>query len=113
MANAASFDSTPLSVGRARALPRSPVAKPETLDAIALGAYARVVALRLEDDMVAWLRAVGIAEGEEIVLLRRAAFGGPIHIRTSTGGEFALARSLARAIGVHLVDELAGESAAE
>ncbi len=61
---------------------------------------ARVDAVRLDADVSAWLAAVGIAKGENVVVLRRAAFGGPIHVRTGSGGEFAVARALARAITV-------------
>jgi ferrous iron transport protein A len=76
-----------------------------TLDAIDRNVAVEVVSLALEDDLVAWLRAVGIAEGERIVVLRRAAFGGPLHIRTSSGGEFALHRSLACSIHIRSVPE--------
>jgi ferrous iron transport protein A len=64
----------------------------------------RIVKLDLESDLSEWLRAVGIGEGEGIVVLRRALFGGPIHVRTSSGGEFALHRGLARSITVEEID---------
>ena len=99
----------PLSLGNAAA----PVAEDSrariserahlTLSAIDLGTPAYVVALTLEDEMCAWLGAVGIREGERLVVLRRAAFGGPIHVRTHTGGEFALNRQLAKSIHLRLV----------
>lgn len=76
-----------------------------TLDAIDRDVPVEVVSLALEDDLVAWLRAVGIAEGERVIVLRRAAFGGPLHVRTSSGGEFALHRSLARSIFIRSVPE--------
>ena len=75
------------------------------LSLAALGTEVRVVALVLEEDLAAWLRAVGIGEGEKLVVLRRAAFGGPIHVRTASGGEFALNRSLARSILIRPLDE--------
>jgi ferrous iron transport protein A len=59
-----------------------------------------VSAVELDRDLVAWLSAVGIREGEKVTVLRRAAFGGPLHVRTGAGGEFALGRPLARAIRV-------------
>ena len=93
---------------RARALGRaltgsgSGSSAPESsLDAIAPGEQARVASVVLEADEAAWLAAVGIRVGERLTVLRRAAFGGPMHVRTRAGGEFALARSLARAILVH------------
>ena len=70
---------------------------------IRVGEPVRVVALALEGELGNWLRAVGISEGEGMTVLRRAAFGGPIHVRTQSGGEFALNRSLARDIHVHIV----------
>jgi ferrous iron transport protein A len=107
MANQA-FLSFPLPVeatkARARALPRSPA---PSLAGVELHRSVRVVALLLDDETGAWLRAVGIAEGERIVPLRRAAFGGPIHVRTESGGEFALHRALAKAILVREDSETA------
>lgn len=73
---------------------------PRCLDTIARGVPVAIVAFALEPEVVRWLEAVGISLGEELVVLRRAAFGGPIHVRTSAGGEFALALSLAGSIEV-------------
>jgi ferrous iron transport protein A len=61
---------------------------------------ARVVVLRLDEAEARFVRAVGIFEQEEIMVLRRAPFGGPLHLRTSSGGEFALDRTLAMSIEV-------------
>ncbi len=69
-----------------------------SLAMLAPGRDARVTAVLLESDQATWLAAVGIRAGERLTVLRHAAFGGPIHVRTRAGGEFALARSLARAI---------------
>ena len=68
-------------------------------------AEVRVVDVSQDREVTAWLAAVGLHEGEEVSVLRRAAFGGPIHIRTSDGGEFALNRHLARSVGVTLLSE--------
>jgi Fe2+ transport system protein FeoA len=68
------------------------------LSGVPLGGSAVVSELVLEADIAAWLRAVGISEGERVTVLRCAAFGGPIHVRTSSGGEFALHRSLAASV---------------
>jgi Fe2+ transport system protein FeoA len=87
------FDSLDLSTAIPQASPDD-----ACLATLAVGSSARVLSLVLEDDMAAWLRAVGVAEGERLTVLRRAAFGGPIHVRTASGGEFALNRALARSI---------------
>lgn len=71
-----------------------------TLDLLPPKATARVSAIRLAEAEAAWVRAVGIYEGETVSVLRRAAFGGPLHVRTGCGGEFALDRGLAASIEV-------------
>lgn len=72
---------------------------------VEVGAQVVVTALELENDLKEWLRAVGIAEGERLTVLRRAAFGGPIHVRTGAGGEFALNRALARQVHLRRAGE--------
>lgn len=112
MANQASslpFELTPSVPVRAAAQSGPSLAR-SSLAAVELHRPMRVVELALEPEMRDWLRAVGIDEGEEVTLLRRAAFGGPIHVRTSSGGEFAINRGLAKAIFVRL--ERDAESAA-
>jgi ferrous iron transport protein A len=68
-----------------------------------VGATVRIVAARLEETDAAWLSAVGLHEGEEVVVLRRAIASGPLHVRTSSGGEFAVARELAIQLEVVVV----------
>lgn len=65
-----------------------------------ISSAARLAVLDVDAVIARRLRAVGIFEDEAIVVLRRAPFGGPIHVRTSSGGEFALDRRIAAAIEV-------------
>ena len=65
-----------------------------------VGKSVRITRVDLEGEAAAWIGAVGLHEGEELVVLRRAALGGPLHVRTSSGGEFAVARDVARYIVV-------------
>ncbi len=67
-----------------------------------IASTARVVALKLSASEASRVRAIGVFEDETIIVLRRAPFGGPIHVRTSSGGEFALDRVIARAIEVEI-----------
>ena len=76
-----------------------------------LASTARVVALALDGAAACRLRAVGVFEGEAIMVLRRAPFGGPVHVRTSSGGEFALDRRIANAIEVVAAHEETAEAA--
>lgn len=71
-----------------------------TLADAAIGRRLRILELEVERDAKGWLDAVGLHQGEEIVVLRRAVLGGPLHVRTSAGGEFAVARELAAHIVV-------------
>jgi ferrous iron transport protein A len=74
-----------------------------------IAACARVSVLRLDDAEAAHVRAIGVFEDEVVMVLRRAPFGGPVHVRTSSGGEFALCARIAEKIDVK-VEEL-GEAA--
>lgn len=69
-----------------------------------LASTARVVAIALDESEARRVRAVGVVEDEAVVVLRHAPFGGPIHVRMSSGGEFALDRSIAEAIEVRVDD---------
>lgn len=71
-----------------------------TLASADIGRPMRVVSTRLDDDVAGWIAAVGLAPGEEVIVLRRAAFGGPLHVRTGSGGEFAVAREIAACLEV-------------
>ena len=65
-----------------------------------IASAARVSALDVDATIARRLRAVGVFEDEAVIVLRRAPFGGPIHVRTSSGGEFALDRRIAACIEV-------------
>lgn len=71
-----------------------------SLAQVVVGNRVRITSVRLDQEATAWLAAVGLHEGEELVVLRRAVFGGPLHVRTASGGEFAVARELADYIGI-------------
>ena len=60
----------------------------------------QIASVELEGEAGAWVAAVGLHEGEELVVLRHALLGGPLHVRTSSGGEFAVAREVAAKITV-------------
>ena len=65
-----------------------------------IGRRFEIAAIDLEREDAAWLSAVGLHEGEVVIVLRRAALGGPLHVRTASGGEFAVDRELAKRITV-------------
>jgi ferrous iron transport protein A len=68
------------------------------------GGRVRITSVDLEGEAAAWLGAVGLHEGEELVVLRRAVLGGPLHVRTGGGGEFAVAREVAGHIHVVAIE---------
>lgn len=69
----------------------------------ATGRRMRIARVDLDGEAAAWIAAVGLNEGEELVVLRRAALGGPLHVRTSSGGEFAVGREVALRITVDVM----------
>jgi ferrous iron transport protein A len=76
-----------------------------------IGQRVRIVSANLDADLAAWIHAVGISPGEEVEVLRRATLGGPLHVRTSSGGEFAVAREIAARLQVIEVPPQAGPQA--
>ncbi len=73
-----------------------------TLAEAGIGQRLRIVAIALEPDDAAWLAAFGLHVGERLSVRRRAAFGGPLHVKTASGGEFAVAREVAGAIEIEI-----------
>ncbi|WP_437733097.1 FeoA family protein [Sorangium sp. So ce1335] len=68
------------------------------LAAVRAGEQAIVVDVGLDADLAGWLGAMGLGPGQTLTVIRRAAFGGPLHVRTGSGGELAINASLARSI---------------
>lgn len=69
-----------------------------SLAALGLNEDARVRAVRVEDNDAKWLAAAGLFVGQGVRVLRRGAFGGPLHVRVASGGDFAVDRHLAALI---------------
>ncbi len=69
-----------------------------SLDLLPPQSSASITALRLTERDAAWLRAIGLGEGVEVTVLRKAPLGGPLHVRVSGGAELAVDRELARNI---------------
>ncbi len=93
---------------------------PSTLNATTMhlgdvpnGRALRLEAMDVDDGVRASLDAMGLAIGDVAVVLRRAAFGGPLHVRTSCGAEFAVCRTVASSIRGTLVREDVVDSAGE
>lgn len=63
-----------------------------------------ITRVTLDGEAAAWVSAVGLHDGEELVVLRRAALGGPLHVRTGSGGEFAIGREVAERIEVAVAE---------
>ena len=85
------------------ALPQTQPLSPSAelpLDALVIGASGVVTRLEVEPEELALLRAMGIAEGQSIRILRAGLGGDPLHVRLGSGGEFALARPLAKAVRI-------------
>lgn len=68
------------------------------LAAVRAGEQALVVEVGLDADLAGWLAAMGLGPGQTLTVIRRAVFGGPLHVRTGSGGELAINASVARSI---------------
>lgn len=66
-----------------------------SLDQLSLLRAADITSLRMSEREAAWLRAVGLGEGETVTVLRKAPMGGPLHVRLSNGAEMAVDLTLA------------------
>jgi len=110
MANAHAISA--LGLGRSSTAPTAPpahhgnAATQAKLASTSPGQRVCILHIEQEEEHAAWLRAVGMHEGAEVTVLRRAPFGGPIHLRSGDGGEFAIHRDLARCIHVGSPDAL-------
>lgn len=71
-----------------------------SLDALLPDVSGPITALRMGEHEAAWLRAIGLGEGQTVTVLRKAPFGGPLHVRVSGGVELAVDRELARRVEV-------------
>ena len=87
----------PLSAPGAAEPPRDALAG-GPLAASRTGDPVHVIGIDLDAELAGWLEALGIGLGQTLTVLRRAAFGGPIHVRLGSGGEFAIDAGLARSI---------------
>lgn len=87
-------------MAQAATVPDAALPAESTLDTLGRGASATISALTVDPGEAGLLRAMGIAEGESVMLLRAGLGGDPLHVRLGSGGEFALARPLARAVRI-------------
>jgi ferrous iron transport protein A len=67
----------------------------ESLAALDVGITQEIALLEGSPDDVAMLDAIGVSPGRRVTVLRRAPFGGPIHVRIDTGIEVAIDQALA------------------
>jgi len=62
----------------------SPSQLPLTLERLASGESASVMAINVDDELKKRFFALGLKEGSHVRVLRHAKFGGPMHLRVGT-----------------------------
>lgn len=72
----------------------------DSLAGLALGASRVIASLDVPADDAATLDGIGVSPGRAVTVLRRAPFGGPLHVRVDTGVEVAIDRALAEHIAL-------------
>jgi len=75
----------------------NPRQMPKTLADIPVGSTVKILKVNFETQ---YLGAMGIAQGNDLTLLRKFPWGGPYHIETC-GGYFAIGSEVAKAILVN------------
>ncbi len=68
------------------------------------GQIATIAALQAEESLQQRLQALGFRAGRQVEMIRRAWFGGPVHVRVGTT-EVMLRRSEAKEIHVTHLNE--------
>ncbi|MEZ4429331.1 MAG: FeoA family protein [Nannocystaceae bacterium] len=86
---------------------RAPSKALQTLDTLALGARARVVAVRGVGGLRLRLHEMGFVPGAAIRMVKRAPFGDPLELQLR-GGHVSLRRAEARRIEVDLLSGTGG-----
>jgi ferrous iron transport protein A len=79
-----------------------------TLLELSVGQIALVESVSLShhgQGLVSRLEAMGIITGKPIQVLRKAAWGGPLHLRIGSTTEVAMRRSEAQWVAVNLLDK--------
>mgnify|MGYP003388915097 CR=1 FL=1 len=69
------------------------------------GEPVRITSMSMDPQTTTWLGAIGLGVGERVVVLRRALFSGPLHVRTDTGAELAVGHALSKDIHVERVSD--------
>lgn len=69
-----------------------------SLAGVAPGTAVVVASLELAPEERNEVEAVGLSPGSTVTVLRRAPFGGPLHVRVDTGAELALGAALAERV---------------
>jgi ferrous iron transport protein A len=57
---------------------------PQTLEKLANGEFGCVMAIHVDGELKKRFFALGLKEGAHVRVLRRAKFGGPMHLRVGT-----------------------------
>ena len=83
-------------------MPFSSTTRPRSLESLAPGGQACIDHLALSGGLKTRLAALGLAQGKSIEMIRRASWGGPLHVRVGST-EIILRRKDAALI--HLVAE--------
>ena len=62
----------------------TPVTSTLTLNRLVPGEYGTILALDASEELYQRMVALGLRIGKSVRLLRRARFGGPLHVRVGT-----------------------------
>lgn len=81
-----------------------------TLDHFQVGELGRITDIDADTDLKQRLAALGLREGCTVRVLRKASFGGPMHVRVGTTEVIMRCIEAKRLVAVPLVDLMASPS---
>jgi len=81
-----------------------------TLDLFQVGELGRITDIQADTDLKQRLAALGLREGCTVRVLRRASFGGPMHVRVGTTEVIMRRIEAKRLVAVPMVDLMASPS---
>lgn len=76
------------------------------LDHFQVGEQGRITEIQAETELTQRLAAMGLRAGSVVQVLRKASFGGPLHVRVGTTEVIMRLQEARRIVAVHEVNAL-------
>ena len=75
-----------------------------TLDHLQVGAQGKIAGIQADPELKQRLAALGLRAGSKVHVLRKAVFGGPVHVRVGTTEVIMRLKEAKRIVAVPMID---------